>query len=588
MAFDGLTVHAVTQQLDAELMGARITKIYQPSRFDLILHCRRPGGGSQLLISGHPQYARIHTTEVSYSNPLNPPAFCMLMRKHLEGGKITHIRQVGFERIIEIGVESLSDSGQLVQRTLLVEIMGRHSNVVVLDASSGVILDALHRVTDEVSRYRQVLPGETYVSPPQQDKLNPLTTTKEQFLSQVAPSAPQAKVAKVVMQAYQGISPVTGQEIVARAGFPADVTSQEVDGDWDKLWTAFTHVFFQLTEGHVEPTLALDSSGLPVEFAPYSIKTVGVSETVCATISEAIDRYYDFKVNRHQVNQLAGDLNRIISTHLNRLEGKIAKQEETLHKAAQADKYRVLGDLLTANLYRVSQGQKSVTVENFYSADQEAVSIQLDPTISPAANAQKYFKRYNKAKNSMTATTEQLVSSRAEVEYLQGVQSAIELAESVAELGEIREELIAEGYIKEKTSKKRKPKKQAPAAPLQFTSSDGLAIYVGRNNRQNDYLTFTIGTGSDLWLHVKDIPGSHVIVKTAGKEVPDSTLEQAARLAAYYSKARQSSSVAVDYTERKNVRKPNGAKPGKVIYDNYHTILAAPQGNLSTIGHEGR
>lgn len=583
MAFDGLTVHAVAKELGNELVGARITKIYQPSRFDLVFHCRRPGGGRQLLVSGHPQYARAHLTENSYTNPLSPPAFCMLLRKHLEGGKITSVRQVDFERIIEITVENLSDNGETVDRTLIIEIMGRHSNVILIDAAESTVLDAMNRVTEQISRYRQVLPGERYIRPPKQDKLNPLETTEAQFISQLGPSSPQARLSKVIMQVYLGISPTTSREIVARAGLSPDSTRLDAEGKLEALWKSFASLLDDLKNGKVTPCVAFDEHNQPIEFAPYPLQTEGVVLRCYDSISEAIDTFYHYRVTLHQLRQMAGDLNRIVSTHLNRLESKMEKQMETLKKAENAEQYRILGELLTANLYRVSPGQSTVTVENFYSEDQEPVTIELDPSISPADNAQKYFRLYSKAKNSLTVTRLQLEAAKAEIDYLQDVQAAIELAESISELEEIREELIAEGYIKEKSQPKRKkPKKQTPAPPLRFNSSDGIPIFVGRNNRQNDHLTFSVASSGDIWLHVKDIPGSHVIIKSGGKPVPDTTLEEAAKLAAYYSKGRESANVPVDYTARKNVRKPSGAKPGKVIYENYKTVFVTPDPGLAT------
>ena len=577
MAFDGLTVYAVAQQLEATLVGARIMKIYQPSRFDLVLHCRRPGGNHQLVISGHPQYPRIYLTEADYVNPLNPPAFCMLLRKHLEGGKITAVRQIGFERIIEIDVEALSDTGELALRTLIVEIMGRHSNVIIVDGESRTILDGLNRVTAQMSRYREIQPGEIYISPPPQDKANPLTSDWPQFISLLAPSSPTAKVSNVIVRSYQGISPVTAGEILLRAGFGVGATVADLQGDWEALYHEFTQLFSQLTTGEAVATLALDGDGSPVEFAPYPLRDIGTSLVKCRDISQAADRYYDYRINYHRLKEMAGVLNRIISTNINRLEKKISKQQDTLELAAQADTYRIQGELLTANLYQVQKGQDSITVTNFYSEDQEPISISLDPSLSPAENAQAYFKRYTKAKNSLQITEQQLQESRSELEYLEEVQTAIALAETIGEIEEIREELIAEGYLKTKPTKGRKQRKPDPAPPLQFISQDGFPIFVGRNNRQNDQVTFSIASSSDIWLHVKDIPGSHVIIKSGGKPVPDTTLVQAAEIAAYYSKARDSATAAVDYTTRQKVRKPKGAKPGKVIYDSHRTILVTPK-----------
>lgn len=574
MAFDGLTVRMIAAELNEQLVGCRIIKIYQPTRFDLVLHCRRPGLGVQLLVSGHPQYARIHLTTASIPNPPSPPAFCMLLRKHLEGGKITSISQVGFERIVQIDVENLTEQGELANKRLLVEIMGRHSNVILLDSDHMTILDAMTRVTEGMSRYRQVAPAETYVLPPAQDKLDPLRTDFYQFTSRIAPAAPNQKLFELLVDTYQGISPTTAKEVVVRAGLEPNVTREQVS-DLAKLWNVFQNLLHD-TIARKRPSLAVDEDGTPVDFAPFSLTAKGVSYLETSTLSEAIDKYYQYKERQSSLKQLAGELTQAISTHLRRIESKIEKQEETLKEAKDAEQYRIQGELLTANIYRIARGMTSITVENFYDPAAK-ITIPLDPMLSPADNAQKLFRQYTKLKNSLAVTSEQLACSKAERDYLLGVLTSIELAESVDDLAEIKEELAAGGYLAERKQRTESRRNRKPvSAPLRLVSSDGLTIYVGRNNRQNDRVTFGIGKPDDIWLHVKDIPGSHVLISSGHQSVPDTTLEEAAILAAYYSKGRHSTNVAVDYTRRKYVRKPSGAKPGQVIYDHHSTILVTP------------
>lgn len=575
MAFDGLTVHVIATELSSQLVGCRITRIYQPTRYDLILHCRKPGSEMHLLVSGHPQYARIHLTTASIPNPPSPPAFCMLLRKHFEGGKIVGISQVGFERIVQIDVENLAESGELAVKRLLVEIMGRHSNVIALDSDHKTILDAMTRVTEAMSRYRQLAPGVIYGLPPSQDKLDPLLSDQHQFVNRIAPALPQEKLFQLLVETYQGISPLTAKEIVARAGLDPEASREQLS-DINKLWTAFQELLQNTIAGRNQPCLAVDSNGVPVDFAPFPLLTKGASHRTIATLSEAIDEYYQYKEEQEKRNQLAGELRQVVLSHLRRIEAKIGKQEQALDEAKDAELYRIQGELLTANIYRVSRGMRSITVENFYDPP-TTLTIPLDPMLSPAENAQKLFKYYTKLKNSLAATSEQLSASKAEKEYLLAVLTSIDLAESSADLAEVKEELVAAGYISDykKHSESAKSKKTA-TAPLRLVSSDGFTIYIGRNNRQNDRVTFGIGKPDDIWLHVKGIPGSHVLIVTGNKPVPNSTIEEAAVLAAYYSKGRQSTNVAVDYTKRKHVRKPSGAKPGQVIYDQYSTVYVRP------------
>lgn len=575
VAFDGLTVRMMTIELSRELVGCRITKIYQPTRYNLIFHCRKPGSAVQLLISGHPQYARIHLTTASIPNPPAPPSFCMLLRKHLEGGKITSISQVDFERIVQIDVENLNEQGELVTKRLLVEIMGRHSNVLILDSDHTTILDAMIRVTDSMSRYRQVEPGETYSFPPAQDKLDPFFTNWQQFSSRISPAVPNQKLFQLLVDTYKGISPTTAKEVVARTGLDPNATRAQLE-DVGKLWNAFQDLLKNTTAGRYQPSVAVDIEHNPVDFAPFPLTTKGVSYVSTNTLSEAIDRYYQYKEEQEKQKHLAGELRQVVSTHLRRIDNKIEKQEAALQEAQDAEKYRIQGELLTANIYRISRGMTSITVENFYDPPTK-VTIALDARLSPAENAQKLFKQYTKLKNSLVATSEQLAASKAEKKYLLDVLTSIELAESTADLAEIKEELQAGGYLTSpKQQVQSRQKQKTSSSPLRFESSDGFTIYVGRNNRQNDRVTFRIGKPDDIWLHVKNIPGSHVIIVTESRSVPNTTLEEAAILAAYYSRARNSTNVAVDYTQRKNVRKPSGTRPGQVIYDHYTTLFVTP------------
>lgn len=580
MALDGVVLTAVTDELKKQLLNSRIVKIYQPRRWEIILHCRQPGSHYQLLLSADPQNARIHLSEDTPDNPLQPPSFCMLLRKHLTGGRIVSIEQPRMERILQIVVENIDAEGQIVRRTIIAEVMGKHSNITLVDTASGVILDAISRVTSDINRYRELVPGATYIFPPAQDKISPLEVKPDTLMHRLAPARPDSPLYRLLVDNFLGIGPTTAKEIVFRAGY----TPQEKRGaleqqELHKLYASLRWLAAIIRAGEFTPCVVLGENGKP-EVAS-AIRLEHCHQTLCtfSSMSQALEAYYQQKLTAQHARELAQKLHRIVNNNLQRVNKKLEAQQKALQRAEKADTYRIYGELLTAHLYQVKPGATEITVPNYYASDQARITIPLDNRLSPADNAQAYFRRYNKAKKTRVKAAQQAQYSRQEKEYLEQVQTALELATTLPELEDIYQELQSEGYIAtDRNKKKRQVKKTAaPSDPWKFRSSDGLEILVGKNNHQNDRITLSTARPDDIWLHVKDIPGSHVIVRRQNGDIPETTLQEAALLAAYYSKAREGSNVPVDYTYRKYVRKPKGARPGMVIYDHQTTLYATPR-----------
>jgi predicted ribosome quality control (RQC) complex YloA/Tae2 family protein len=580
MPFDGITIRALCRELNSDLLDSRIDKVHQPEKDEIVLSTRGLRTGSlKLLISVNARWARMHISNEKKKNPARPPAFCMLLRKYLEGGKIKEIKQVDFERIVHIRIEALDDFRDWKDKLLICEFMGRHSNIILLDPESNLIIDAIKKYGSNLSSYREVLPGKTYISPPDQQKLNPLNSDFDEFVRFLWNQGEDKNLASAIFNVYSGISPFSAKEICRATGIESETPAHEC-GDYElsKIYDYINKLLKNINGGSLEAVVCYDNKQA-WDFAPYPLSIFSES-TICKSypsINAACDRFYQDKLKLIRLESMRNNLNRKLKGYLDKAYKKQFHQESDRVKALENDKYRIWGELLTAYAHQYSKGDTEVVLDDFYSGDK--ISLQLDPRYTPIQNAQRYFKIYNKSRKALLHLENLMAKNQEEIDYLESVMLSIQLAENPAEIQDIAEELEKEGYSRGISHKAKSGKIQF--SPRKFLSSDGIEILAGRNNRQNDILTLKEAKKTDLWLHSKDIPGTHVIVRLSGSinsidELPDSTLEEAATLAAYFSKARQSEKVPVDYTYRSNVRKPAGAKPGIVIYDKYWTIIARP------------
>ena len=562
MSFDGMVTGAVAHQLSSLLTGGKIEKIYQPEADEIILNIHSGRDNHKLYISSNSSHARIHLIKETTSNPMNPMGFCMLLRKHLQGGRITAIQQMDSERIVEISVDTINEMGFSVNKKLIVEIMGKHSNIIVVDIASNRIIDSIKRISIDVNRYRQLLPGQQYVYPPSQDKVPYYGLTELQIEKFVEDAGDNT--AKALMSHIQGISPMIADEIVYRSG------RQDTS-----IYKIISDLVDEISSDSPSPRVYLQEDGTPFDFhiIPISALSDYYREVSFSDVSEAISYYYSNKSSSNRVRQKSSDLDRAIGNSLDKLYLKKQRLSEDLLKAENSDGLRLFGELLTANLHQIKPGLSKVEVLNYY--DNEMISIPLDPRFSATQNAQRYYKRYGKAKTAITEKKIQLNETNSDIAYLESVLSYAEKAVTVEEIEELRLELIEGGYLKRRKNN-FKPSKSKPT-PYQYTTSDGFRVLVGRNNKENDILTFKTASGKDYWFHTKDIPGSHVILFTEGKGLTETAIFEAAGLAAYHSKGRESENVPVDYTQVRHVKKPNGAKPGMVIFVDNKTVYVNPK-----------
>lgn len=570
MAFDGITVSALISEIKDKITGGRIDKIYQPENDEIILSIRSFGKAYKLLLTANPSNPKFHFTSESKDNPLNPPLFCMVMRKHLQSGKIIAIDQPDFDRIVNIYVESMNELGDYSVKKLIFEIMGRHSNIILTD-DNNIILDCIKHITHDKSSVREVLPGKEYIMPPAQNKYNTLKLNKDNFFKAFNNSLTK-KAQSMIYQSYTGISPVIASEICIRAGIDASDFCESLDtAGQEALFNSFSDFISDIKSEKYNPQLISDNSGKVIDFSPVNmIQFSGYNIKNYTSVSELIEDFYRSRDFVYRMNQKTQDLKKLVSQNIERCIRKKELQLKTLKEIENRDTLRLFGELITANIYSIKKGMTTAELPNFYSENYETVSIPLDGNKTPSENAQKYFKAYNKAKRTFDALQEQILSNNDELEYLEGVLTSVGNCTNEQDIKEIRQELRDNGYIKKIKGSKGKTS-QKKSKPLHFISSDGYDIYVGKNNYQNDELTLKFAKPKDIWLHTKKIPGSHVIVVYKGETFPDTTLTEAAMLAAYYSKAQGSPMVPVDYTEKKNVKKPNGAKPGMVIYETNKT-----------------
>lgn len=555
MAFDGLFTIAMTTELQ-QLVSGRISKIHQPNALEVVMHIRASGSNHRLLFSIHPSYSRVQLTGETIENPSEPPMFCMFLRKHLEGGFISSIRQIGTDRIIVMDVLSKNEIGDEIRRELHMEIMGRHSNLLLVDPDRGIILDSLKHLPPSVNSYRTILPGQPYVSPPPQEKLNPIEAEDDQL----QPILTQASEPKEIVQAISGFSPLHAKELLFRLK------------NSDKL-SVYREYMNEFQSGGF-PEYVEDEGG-KIYFSASALNHLTGEKTGFDSLSELLDRVYFARAERDRVKQQAGDLERWLQNEIDKLKLKLKKLQKDREQAERLDTYQLFGELLMANLHAFKKGQKEAEVVNYYSEEEEKVLIPLDVRKTPVENAQKYYSRYNKAKTALKMTEEQLAKTKEDISYFEMLQQQVNQA-SPSDIEEIREELAELGLLKARSLKKKK--KVTKPMPEKYVSSTGIPISVGKNNKQNDYVTFKLAAKTDTWLHTKDIPGSHVVIHDPNPD--EETILEAAHLAAYFSKARESSSVPVDYTIIRHVKKPNGSKPGFVIYFEQQTVYVTPDEQL--------
>lgn len=557
MSFDGIFTHLIVHELSEQLIGGKISKIHQPYPNELVLVIRSKGKNHKLLLSAHPNYARIQLTNMAYQNPDTPPNFVMLLRKHLDGAILQTIEQIENDRIIHFTFSHRDELGDLEALVLVVELMGRHSTILLLNQTNHKILEAIKHIGPSQNTYRSILPGATYTTPPKQNSLNPFTAPPEAIFQQLY-QLTELK-AKALQQAFQGLGSDTAKELAKQLG--------KQPNDKLKVWQQF---FAKLKQ----PQPVMVVTGKKEFFTPFLFESMLEEKaqiTEYPTLSALLDGFYQDKAERDRVKQQGNELIKRLYNEIKRNEAKLKKRQATLFEADQAEILRQKGELLTTYLHQVPRGKNAVTLENYYEENQPVV-IELNPALTPNQNAQKYFQRYQKLRNARKLLDQQIAETTAEITYLHSVLAQIEIATPM-DLDLIKEELMVEGYLKRPAMKQRKSTKKSQ--PEVFYASDGTEILVGRNNLQNDQLTLKAARKTDYWLHTKDIPGSHVIIKSANPS--EETILEAAEIAAYYSKYRHSARVPVDLVQVKHIRKPNGSKPGYVIYENQTTYFVTPE-----------
>jgi predicted ribosome quality control (RQC) complex YloA/Tae2 family protein len=569
MAFDGITVSAIKAEIEDKILGGRIDKVYQPEKDEIILGIRSMGQAYKLLLTSNASNPKFHFTQTNPSNPMTPPLFCMVMRKHLQSGKIIKIEQPDFDRILNIYVESLNELGDYSVKKLVLEIMGRHSNIILTDENN-TILDCIKHIGHDTSSVREVLPGREYTLPPSQGKINTLELDNNNF-NEVLENNPSFEIQSVIYKNYTGISPITASEICYRANVNGSTPVEALtDIQKEIVFNKFAGLVEDIKANRFYPESITNEKGKTIDFSPIEMTQFnGLEIKKYTSISELIESFYANRDFAYRIGQKTQDLRKLITQNIERCIRKKDIQMQTLRSIKNRDELRLKGELLTANIYSIKKGMTTVELPNYYSENQELVAIELDSNKTPSENAQKYYKAYNKAKRTFEALKDQIKSNDEELAYLESVLTSVNNCTDEQDVKEIRRELREEGYVKKVKNQKDKSKKHS--VPLHFISQDGFDIYVGKNNIQNDELTLKFARPRDIWMHTKNIPGSHVIIVANGQTIPDTTLNEGAMLSAFYSKAKNSSKVPVDYTEKKNVKKPNGSKPGFVIYETNKT-----------------
>ena len=566
MAFDGITVAALVHELKENLIGGRINKIAQPEADELLLTIKTPNGQKRLYISASASLPLIYLTDENKPSPMTAPNFCMLLRKHIGNGRIVDISQPKLERIIHLDIEHLDELGDLCRKKMIVEIMGKHSNIIFCD-SNGRIIDSIKHVPAHMSSVREVLPGREYFIPDTMEKLDPLTASDTEFTE--ALKTKPMPVAKAIYTSFTGISPVVAEEICHLSGIDSRMGASDFSEDiLLHLYRQFTYYMDDVKAYNFTPVIYYDGE-TPKEFAALPLSHFESYDAEdFSSVSMILSSYYATKNTLTRIRQKGADLRHVVQTALERNRKKYELQTRQLKDTENREKFRIYGELINAYGYGLEEGSKELECLNYYT--NEEVKIPLDPVLTPQENSQKYFAKYNKQKRTYEALSELIKETAEDIEYLESISNALDIALSEADLAEIKEELIQTGYIRRKFTKK---KVKFTNKPLHFISSDGYHMYVGKNNLQNEELTFHFATGNDWWFHAKGAAGSHVIVKTNGDELPDATFEEAGRLAAHYSKNRGNDKVEIDYIQKKHVKKPNGGKPGFVVYYTNYSLM---------------
>ena len=577
MSLDGLSLSTLLAEVNCKIAGGRIDKIFQPDKYTLSMWIRQTTHNLCLLISVNPEHPRIHLIKTVPENPTTPPAFCMLLRKHLENGRIAHLEQHSLDRIAILSIDTLGLGGVIVTKSLTIELMGKHSNIIL--TQDNIIIDAIKRIGINTSRLRQVLPKMEYTSPPGQMRLNILTTPTTDFVNTLI-TTHTGLVTKAIINTGIGIGPISARELVWRAGLPSDMKVDGLDNaDITALRDAIDSIITLFNSTLYSPTVMVTADNGLGSITSFSLEHLMKNCTAqhFSTMSEAV--LFADGLSRTQRLPEQALLLKLVLEEMSRLTRKQGVLTQEQINATAADHFREYADILMANLYNIPSGSNKIILPNLYSdlPDDNLLTIDLDPRLSPIENARTYYTKYNKLKRAQESLREQLAQCAQDINYLDSIVAALEHATLAAELLDIRLELINAGYIKP-LNKRRIP--TPPSVPLTAIAPGGLTILIGKNNRQNDIVTFKQAQPNDIWFHTKDIPGSHVILRIGSQDPAQSAIEVAAHLAAYYSKASQSTNVPVDYTKRRYVKKPSGAKPGFVIYDHQQTIYVTPDKNI--------
>lgn len=569
MALDGIFLYSLLNNMNDILLNSKIDKINQPEKDEIILTLRKDRKNHKLLISASSKFPRIHFTEEPKENPLKAPMFLMVLRKYLIGGKINKITQKDGDRIVILTIESSDEMGFNSIYSLIIEIMGRHSNITLVRDRDNKVMESIKHITPDINSYRVLYPGVEYIYPPASKKLNPMNFSKEDFIKFIKENELEFNDS-FFFKTFTGISKPVSKELYNKC-IESNIF---INNEKEELFT-FTKDFFEHLLEHTEYLIYKDNNGIYKDFYCYKFNHAfgDLSSTSYDSPSTMLDNFFYTKDKQERLSSRSTNLQKLINTNIERCKKKAKILNENIKEGQTKENYKIKGDLLTSYIYSIKQGDKETTVLNFYSEKEEYLTISLDPNKSPSQNVQSYYKKYNKLKKSEEWAIEQLKKNDEELEYLNSVLTNIHNVDSYNEIDQIKAELIETGYIKFKAQKKGNKKVKADK-PLHFISSKGFDIYVGKNNIQNDYLSLKFAHKNDIWLHTKEIPGSHVIIK--GSNIDDVTLSEAAIIAAHYSKGKENSKVPVDYTEVKNLRKPNGAKPGMVIYYTNKTIYADP------------
>lgn len=576
MALDGLVLANVISELQPLIVGGRIDKIYQTEKEDILMQIRHQGNTHKLLLTANSSYPRMHLATLAKNTNAEPPMFCMLLRKHLGGGKIIDLTQPDFERIACLSIEATNELGDKETKKLLIEIMGRHSNIILMK-EDGTIIDSIKHIARDKSSVREVLPNRLYEKPPHQGKISPLNVSQETFINQLLNK--QTPLDKALYTSFNGLSPAAAQSICLLSHLDSThLFTQLTPNEQKGLYEAFTQFFAPVVTQQFAPILYFDEQNLPTDFYAFPLESYTLlAQKQFSHMNRLLEHYYHERSTHFNVAQKTGDIKKLLHTFLERAVRKQQIQEKALETCAHKDLYKIYGELLTAYAFQVAPQSDSFTTINYYSETGEEITIPLDPQKTAIENAQSYFKRYNKEKRTEIAATEQLASIEEDIRYLQSVLLSLDLLETKEDIAELRSELVEMGYLKKRkgTEKRKNPKKQLPY--LQFQSSLGHAIYVGKNNYQNDELTMKFAKNNDLWLHIKEGPGSHVIIRALdGVPINEQVILEGALLAAFHSSGKMSSRVPIDYTYKKNVKKIPNAKPGMVIYTQFKTLFVTP------------